>query len=68
MVADVDEPSRIRKLPPFQRGGHALIRDTGEDDEGGQSGYGEREVPSALREHARQVGSISASPYFSIRE
>jgi hypothetical protein len=45
-----------------------LIRDTCEHDEGGESGHGKGEVPSALREHARQVGSVSASPYFSIRE
>jgi hypothetical protein len=68
MVADVDEASGIGKLPPLQRGRHALIRDAGEHDERDESGHGEREMTCALREHEGQDGSVSASPYFSIRE
>ena len=48
MIADVDEPSRMRELSPLERGGHALIRDAGKDDEGEQTGDGEREVARAL--------------------
>ena len=48
VVADLDEPSWIRKLPPFERRGNALIGDTGKDDEGEQTGDDESDVARAL--------------------
>jgi hypothetical protein len=44
-----------------------LIGDTRKNNEGGQAGDDESDVARALRKHGHE-GSISASPYFSMRE
>ena len=48
MIADVDQPSWIGKLPAFERSGDALIGDTGKDDEGDKAGDDESDVARAL--------------------
>jgi hypothetical protein len=47
MVANVDEPSRVRELPPFERRCHALIRDTRKNDEGEETCDDEDDVACA---------------------
>ena len=68
MIADVDEPPWIRVLLPLERGGHALIRHAGKDDERETADERKRDVPCAVGEDRAHEGSVSASPYFSIRE
>ena len=68
MTADIDKPSWMREPSPLERGGHALIRHADKDDEGEQTGEREGEVACALRQHGGYEDSVSARPYFSIRE
>ena len=47
MVADRDKPSGIQELPPFERGGDALIGDARKNDERHQAGDDEGNVAYA---------------------
>ena len=47
MVAHRDQPPGIGKLPPFERRGDALIRDTRKDDEDDETGDDEGDVARA---------------------
>jgi len=67
MIAHADQPARARELAPLERGGHALIRGSGQQDEDDhRAGGAERATQRGSEEG--HYDSISASPYFSIRE
>jgi hypothetical protein len=67
VIADGDQTSWIGKLPAFERCGDALIGDTGKDHEGDETDDDESDVARALWKHDHE-GSVSARPYFSMRE
>jgi hypothetical protein len=67
VVADGDQPAGTRILASLEGGGHTLIRGAGEDDENQDRGAN-RQRPAQARWNERHYDSVSASPYFSIRE
>src|SRR5262245_24207329 len=64
VAAHVYQAAGMREFPSLQGGGHALVGCTGQHEKDGDRGY--LEQPSL---HARERhDSLSASPYFSMRE
>ena len=62
--AHVHQASGMRELPPFQRGGHALVGCAREHEKNDNRGCLKQPPLHAGERH----DSLSASPYFSMRE
>ena len=56
------------ELPAFERGRDALIRGSGERDKEDDGAAGKEGATQGRRHDAGSYDSVSASPYFSMRE
>jgi hypothetical protein len=68
MSADIHQPSGVRELAAFQRSRDALIRRPGEREKKDNGAAREKRAAQGRRHGVGAYDSVSASPYFSMRE